>query len=156
VSAPEILEPLLGSWTGTNTLFRSWVEPPEPQEVVSPSTAVVERVAGGRFVSIKYTWEVDGAPAEGILLVGHDPKSGEATAAWADSWHMGHALLLSKGTADARSINVLGSYAVPPHPDWGWRTEFRPTDGGWEFVMHNISPEGEEYFAVRGLYERRG
>ncbi|HEU4451471.1 MAG TPA: DUF1579 family protein [Longimicrobium sp.] len=151
MSAPEILEPLLGSWTGTSTLFRPWMTPAESD---SPSTATVERVVGGKFAALTYTWEIDGAPQEGMILLGQG-KGGEVTAAWGDSWHMNPKLMFSTGSAgEGGAISVLGSYEAPPGPDWGWRTEIRTVEGGFEIVMHNISPDGEESIAVRNRYSR--
>ena len=52
-------------------------------------------------------------------------------------------------------IDVRGSYAVPPGPDWGWRTVIEPAGkDSLEIVMYNISPGGEETLAFRNRYER--
>ena len=53
-------------------------------------------------------------------------------------------------------VQVLGHFAVPPGPDWGWRTHLR-TDGKdhFEIAMTNISPEGEEDLAVRMEFRRK-
>jgi hypothetical protein len=153
VSVPEILEALRGGWIGTSTLWLPWLSPPERE---SASTATVERAVGGKFVSLKYTWEYEGAAHEGLLLLGR-ARSGEVTAAWADSWHMSDKIMFCTGSAgEGGAISVRGSYEAPPGPDWGWRTEIRAADGGFEIVMHNVSPEGEESIAFRNTYRRQG
>ena len=153
MGVPEILDALGGDWTGTSTLWLPWLSPPERE---SPSTATVERAVGGKFVSLGYTWEYEGAAQEGLLLLGR-ARSGEVTAAWADSWHMSDKIMYCTGSAgEDGAISLLGSYEAPPGPDWGWKTEIRTTDGGFEIVMHNISPEGEESIAFRNTYQRPG
>ena len=151
MSVPEILETVQGDWTGTSTLWLPWLTPPERE---SASTATVERVVGGKFAAVRYTWEHEGQGHEGLLLVGQT-KAGEVTASWVDSWHMSAKIMFSTGSVgEGGAISVLGSFEAPPGPDWGWRTELRATDGGFEIVMHNISPEGEESIAFRNTYRR--
>jgi Protein of unknown function (DUF1579) len=61
----------------------------------------------------------------------------------------------SEGPASSESVDVRGSYAAPPGPDWGWRTviETAGTDS-FRMVMHNVSPDGQEYLAVDAEYHR--
>ena len=51
-------------------------------------------------------------------------------------------------------INLMGHYSVPGHPDWGWRTEIVPGEESFKYLMFNISPEGEEDWAVETVFER--
>ena len=42
-----------------------------------------------------------------------------------------------------------------PGPDWAWRTVVRATNDGWELVMYNVSPDGEETLAFHNIYAER-
>ena len=150
---PQSLERLTGDWTGTSRLWRPWLTPPDTQ---SGSTATVAPAVGGKFLTIGYTWIVDGEAQEGLLLLGQRPKEGAVSAIWVDSWHMSDVPMVCSGTVDgAGVVNVLGSYAAPPGPDWRWRTVIDPArDGSFEIVMYNISPDGEETLAFRNRYQR--
>ncbi len=78
---------------------------------------------------------------------------GEVTAQWIDTWHMGESVMSCHGTAgDDGSIDVKGSYAVPPGPDW-W-IALDPDDGSLRLRMYNITPDGEEAIAVDADYAR--
>lgn len=137
------LHDLAGDWNGTNSL---WLEPGDPP-MESPATALVALVGRGKFVRIDYTWRYKDKPQEGSWLIGTGGE--EIVAVWIDSWHMGHAMMQCRGSATPTGIDVHGSYAAPPGPDWGWRTVLgRDEDGALRMTMYNISPEGEEMLAV--------
>lgn len=152
MSAPQSLESFVGEYDGTYRLIRSWES---PQQSDSQSTASIQPVARGKFLTIEYTWAVDGAPHEGILLLGQDEKS-SISAVWVDSWHMSEKPLICSGRAEGGIITVVGSYAAPPGPDWRWRTVIT-ADGSASFqiTMYNIAPDGDEGLAVESRYTRR-
>jgi hypothetical protein len=142
-----------GSWRGNNVLqdpqFRTRDE--------SVSEATVQPILGGRFVRMDYTWQYQGKPQEGSLLVGADRKTGVVTAYWIDTWHMSDAVMVCTGSiSDGAGLSLRGSYAVPGHPDWGWRIELTPSSGDTlRMVMFNIWPEGtREELAMETLYSR--
>jgi len=152
VSAPELLEKLAGRWKGTSTLVLPSLAPPGS---ISDSTATIGPIARGKFARIEYTWAHDGSAHEGVLHVGREKKSDVAQVVWIDSWHQSEKFLLCEGRLDpAGAIDVVGHYPAPTGPDWGWRTAIRARPGGWELVMHNVSPEGEETLAFHNVYER--
>jgi hypothetical protein len=68
---------------------------------------------------------------------------------------MGDTVMACKGNADGDgAISVCGAYAAPEGPDWGWRTVIRPSAGrSLQVIMHNISPDGQEYLAVEADYK---
>jgi hypothetical protein len=144
---------LLGNWTGTNLLRLSWL--PEP-EFRSPSRLTLASAAGGKFLTLAYTWEHEGKAQEGFLLFGNENKEGEATGAWVDSWHQGGRILQLKGQVEETgNVILLGSYPAPPGPDWGWRiTLSAPESGPLSLIMHNLPHDGEEDLAVRAEYNR--
>lgn len=150
----SVLDPLIacaGSWRGTNRLH----DPNTGQPEDSPSTVAVTPLLGGRFVRLDYSWSYQGKPQEGSLLIGFDRKAETLTAHWIDSWHMGDKVLASSGPVpDGPTIALRGSWAFPPGPDWGWRTDVTPGDT-LRIVMWNVWPDGNrEDLAVEASYTR--
>jgi hypothetical protein len=140
-----------GAWAGTNTLQDPHTSGPD----ASHSTAEVVPLLEDRFARIDYTWSYRGKAQAGSLLVGYEEQSGEVTACWVDSWHLGRRMMLLQGREEGDSkVDVLGSY--PPgdgSPDWGWRIAIAPRGReGLRIVMHNIDPAGREYLAVEASY----
>ncbi len=141
-----------GNWRGTNRLHDPTTNAPHD----SPSTASLTPLLGGKFIRFDYTWVYHGDPQEGSLLIGYDSGPALATAHWIDTWHMGERVMACAGTSDADgAIDVQGTYAAPPGPDWGWRIELRPGPGeALQLVMHNIHPDGGAMVAVEAEYRR--
>ena len=151
----SVLEKLIaysGSWRGNNRLQDPNTNTPED----SPATATLIPVLGGRFMRLDYTWEYLGKPQAGSLLIGYEAEAKVVTAHWIDTWHMGDKVMACQGTINGNDeISVVGSYAAPSGPDWGWRTIIRPQAGqSLRIVMFNISPDGQEALAVETDYTR--
>lgn len=152
MSISEQFAKLVGDWSGTNRLNLSWMPDPIFE---SPSTASVRTRVGGQFLEIAYTWSYEDKPQEGLLIFGIR-DDGSATALWTDSWHSAKVLMQCKGkVTDDGGIDLYGNYSVPEHPDWGWRTEVTPKNGGFRYVMYNVSPEGDEELAVETDFARQ-
>ncbi len=148
MSIPVKLQQLVGNWKGSNRLHLGDWHPAGPL-FESEGRATVEERIGGQFLEIAYTWEFDGKPQEGVLILGGDNKTDKVNAFWTDSWHLAHNVMMCVGNDSADgSISVTGSYKVEDHPDWRWRTEIKPAEAGLVYKMFNISPEGEETIAV--------
>ncbi|MGE0057550.1 MAG: DUF1579 family protein [Dehalococcoidia bacterium] len=142
MNAPTWLQSLAGpTWRGNSGL---WMDPTQPG-YTSETKATVRLVAKGIAAAIEYNWAFEGEPHEGILVVGAN-DDGEAHASWIDSFHMDGSFMVSKGqTGAGDSLSVLGSYAAPEGPDWGWRTEIEKlSDTAWRVRMYNIPPDSEE------------
>ena len=119
----------------------------------SESSLSVVPVLFGRFVRVDYNWSYQGKPQEGSILIGRNPKSGDVTAHWIDTWHNGQGAMASTGAdSDGNSLELRGSYAAPPGPDWGWRTVITPGSGSFDVVMYNVWPEGKEEIAAEMRY----
>ena len=152
VSLDQKLAGLVGDWKGTNRLHAPWM--PQPLQM-SESRATVRSKMNGQFLAIEYTWAFENKPEEGILIIGCDPKSDAVQAVWTDSWHSKDVLMLCNGKRDDEGrISVVGYYAVPENPDWGWHTEITPGNGSFRYAMYNVSPDGIEEIAVETDYER--
>lgn len=152
MSISDRLVALVGDWRGTNVLHVPWMAVPVQR---SDSKATVSSKMNGQFLSIEYTWAFEGEPQEGMLILGCDPDCEEVQAVWTDSWHSKDTLMLCNGAfREPNAISVTGHYAVPEHPDWGWRTEILQNGDSFRYVMYNVSPEGEEQIAVETDFER--
>lgn len=146
------LAALAGNWTGTNRLNLSWTPDPIKE---SPSTAKISPRINGQCLEIAYTWVYDGQPQEGVLLLCGGKDDDKMAAAWTDSWHSADVMMPCGGTVDAGgNVNIKGSYSVPDHPAWGWRTEIIPGSDGFKYLMFNVTPEGEEEWAVETEFTR--
>jgi hypothetical protein len=155
MSVPEILDKLVGKWRGVNRLHTTWV--PENPVRESVTRAIVELTARGRFLKFEYDWTFDNALQEGLILIGDEQASDSIKAFWIDSWHLSDKFMVSEGarTPDG-TISLKGFYAVPDHPDWGWRTDLEPEhENSFKITMYNVSPEGEETLAVEMEFERQ-
>jgi hypothetical protein len=151
MSVNEKLAALVGEWKGTNRLYMS---PNEPA-LESDSNALVALRINGQFLGITYDWVYEGTQHEGLLILGCDSKSDAVQSVWTDSWHMSHKFMLCDGTIDGNGkVDIKGYYAVPDHPDWGWRTEIIPGDASFKYSMYNVSPEGMEELAVETEFLR--
>jgi hypothetical protein len=153
MSIPTRLVGAMGAWVGSNKL---WFEPTQaPSECAT--TAEIRGEAAGRMLRVSYSWEYDGKPCEGVLLLGDDTKANRCDASWADSFHNGHRLMsLTAAAAGDGIVTVKGSYPAPPGPDWGWRiTLEHASSDTFVMRMHNIMPDGTEALAVEALYARR-
>lgn len=153
MSIPKPLEGATGAWMGR---YKLWFTPTDPA-IECETSAVVEGAIGERFLSVRYEWEYDGKPQVGGLVLGDDPAAQECAGFWADTFHNGHRMVPCTGAIVlAGAVSVLASYAAPPGPDWGWRTELELADAE-TFVMraYNITPDGDEALAVDATYRRR-
>ena len=152
MSLDQKLSGLVGEWKGTNQLHTTWM-PVKLQK--SDSIAAVRSKMNGQFLTIEYAWAFEGEKQEGLLILGCDSKSDAVQAVWTDSWHSKDTLMLCNGTIDADGrISVVGSYAVPEHPDWSWRTEIIPGENSFRYAMYNVTPEGEEEIAIETDFTR--
>lgn len=147
---------LSGEWKGIKRLFR---EGPSGPEIACGMRLTIAAAAHGCFNEFAYTWSIEGAPREGVLLLGYDEQVALATAAWIDSWHQSARVMHLSGTrVNERTISVRGSYAAPPGPDRGWRIDaVVPKIENPDLLsikMFNISPEDRVELAVAMELER--
>jgi len=146
------LKSCAGSWQGKNRLHDPHTNAPDD----SPSSLQVSPLLSGKFVRLQYTWQYQGTPQEGVLLAGYEADADIIKAYWIDSWHMGDKLLtLSGKPLKDNKIDLRGSYAAPPDPDWGWRIMIAIGEAqGLQILMYNVTPDGQEAPAVEAGYAR--
>lgn len=141
-----------GEWHGINRLY---VDPKgRPDE--SDSRLCITPLLGKSFLRIDQTWSYQGKPQEGSMLVGFDIDAQKVSLHWIDTFHMGRKVMTCSGAAGQdQSIDVLGSYAAPPGPDWGWRITITASGKHkLEIRMFNIEPDRSEMLAVEASYTR--
>lgn len=155
MSVPTQLTDLIGNWSGINRLHLPWL--PENPIQESPSDASVAFTAQGKFLKIEYDWIYEDKTQDGMILLGEEKNADLIKIFWVDSWHMGDKLLISEGVLTEQNVvSCKGFYAVPDHPDWGWRTEIESmNNNSFKITMFNITPEGEESLAVELNYQRK-
>lgn len=148
-----LLPDLAGSWTGRSRL---WLSPTEPVRE-SETTAFVAAAVRDQGLLFRYTWSDGGEPQEGVLVVQHDAATGVVTAGWTDSWHLRDTVMACRGElTPAGQLDIQGTYAAPPGPDWGWQIVIEPPqDDAFTLRMFNISPDGRAELAVEAEYERQ-
>lgn len=147
------LASLVGRWRGQNHL---WLSPDEPVRT-SDTTLDVTLAAQGQFALFAYTWAFEGAPQDGLILINIASKPQDVHAVWTDSWHMQNGIMACQGPADDQGgVSVVGAYAAPPGPDWGWRITLTPQAADrLQLIMHNITPAGQSFLAVQADYTRQ-
>jgi len=153
MSVPSRLKGATGSYIGE---YKLWFEPGS-EPLVSETIADLSIVAEKRFFVMRYDWWYEEKRRDGVIMLGDDVKANRCDASWIDSFHNGHRIMQCTGpAANDGPISVRGSYAAPPGPDWGWRTELeRPDDDSFVMRMFNITPDGAEALAVEATYRRR-
>ena len=145
MAVATFLRSLKGDFAGESRLNLSWQEDPIK---ICKSTAKLEVDPSETFAKLEYEWAYEGEKQYGILIAVGD------TGAWTDSWHMGAEAMFLSGSAEAQSFNVKGEYKVEGHPNWGWGIELTPTENGFQMCMFNVSPEGDEEWAVEADYRQ--
>ncbi len=145
MSVHEKLASLTGTWKCTNRLNFGHDAPVHE----SPCTAAVSTRVGGQCLEIAYEWEFEGKPQGGLIVLDGGSSNNEMAAVWTDTFHYANSLMLCNGTIDDNGrVAVTGSYAAPEGPDWHWRTEIEPGNDSFKYMMINITPDGEEEWAV--------
>lgn len=153
MSIPARVAQAAGDWAGPSLLC---FEPGQPT-FSSESTAEVVRAVNGTALEMRYKWSFEGKPHEGVFLLSDDPSGNCCNMAWMDSFHYSNNMMLLTGAlAGEGEINVRGSYPAPTGPDWGWRITLEMPDAeSLVLRMFNITPDGQEGWAVEATYRRR-
>lgn len=149
MATPKLFLDAVGTWAGESQLHLSWLREGE-RVVKSPSSLRVQSDPNNAFATVTYTWTHDGEEQFGSLLIAAD-EAAVATGGWTDSWHQSSGVMALKGEAKA-TVNLNGHYSVAGHGDWGWRIQISRNGSDLVFEMFNISPEGEEEWAVKAVY----
>ncbi len=155
MSIHEKLASLVGDWQCTNKLNLGESGQGLPIRE-SPCTASVSSRVGSQCLEIAYNWEFEGKPQEGLIVLDGSSSGNDMAAAWTDTFHYSNSLMLCRGTYDENGcVAVTGSYSASEGPDWHWRTEITPGEDAFKYMMINISPDGQEEWAVEMDFTRK-
>lgn len=125
-----------GPRTGTATFQLMSSDDP----AAGPSSGSVEDAAGGRGVTVAYTWNhPDDGQQAGTLLLGVPGEGGSVAAGWVDGWHQPDVVALAGHATDTGAV-VGYEYA----PGWRWEVELEVVDGAPQLVMRNLVPDDED------------
>jgi len=134
----DTLLSLAGEWEGRNRVQ------PDPTTNINESSSHlrITPMLRDTFVRIDQTWSWKDDPQSGSMLIGHNPKTGQATMHWVDTWHNGRNVMPLSGKFDEQGRLVLhGHFAVASSPDWGWRIEIFTRDDRLNIDMFCINPK---------------
>lgn len=154
MATPKVLAKTVGKWKGKSQLHQEWL--PEDSRIAECQSQMrVETDEAQTHALVTYLWEYQGERQEGRLLISSDSETGVVSGGWLDSWHMSCPMMVLSGQdgTDMSLLSLNGNYAVPGHPDWGWRIEFEIVEEqNLRLRMFNISPTEEESWAVEAVY----
>lgn len=153
MAIPKTIRDAAGTWNGNSKLHLSWNQPPE-NILESFSNLSISLDPIGAFALVDYDWVYEGEMQHGQMLVAGNQDSGDVTGGWTDSWHQNTVVMALSGTGMEDELNLKGEYAVEGHPNWGWRITLAMEGESLSFKMFNVSPEGDEEWAVEGIYAR--
>jgi hypothetical protein len=153
MSIPTQLLQAAGEWTGPSLLCFA----PGQPTITCESAATVVKAVNGTALEMHYDWSYEGAPHQGLLMLSDDAASGRCDIAWMDSFHYANRMMLLTGSyAGDGEVNTRGAYPAPTGPDWGWRITLEMPDVMTLVLrMFNITPDGQEAWAVEATYRRR-
>ena len=115
MNAIESLHALSGSWRGESRL---WIRRPDQATYDSVMTATIEPAMQRQALLVRYAWEIEGEPQEGLLVL--NQLAGTVAGFWFDSWHMANSFVTLTGEAEGGgSVSVSGTYPVRDAPHWG-------------------------------------
>ncbi|MDH5646978.1 MAG: DUF1579 domain-containing protein, partial [Candidatus Heimdallarchaeota archaeon] len=140
-----------GKWSGNYTLIID----PNSSPHTCPTIMNISSILNSKFLKLKYTWEFETTPHEGMILLTFNTKRKLIVTNWIDSWHMGTDIMTCNGYINGNMISFTGQYAASEGPDWRWRTEINLINNEeFEFKMYNIHPQNIEDLAVCVRYLR--
>jgi hypothetical protein len=153
MAVPKRVLEAKGLWKGQSQLNLPWL-PPDKRVTESKSQLHVDTDAGDHYATITYTWEYEGKPQEGTMIVCMANKTKAVQIGWVDSWHENSEVLHLVGTeAESGEVRTKGSYGDPKEP-WGWTINLDLVGGKLLLTMENIPHGSEPQWAVKGTYEK--
>ena len=154
MAIPATVSKAQGEWKGQSRLHLSWL--PDDQKIQESESSLSIKIDKNQsFARLDYSWSNEDGLQEGALLLASSSASDAVTGGWSDSWHQSGAVMALSGADTDSGTKVSGHYAVEGHPDWGWKIELESKDKDTLVLrMTNVSPEGEEDWAVEAKYSR--
>jgi len=136
----QVLQNMGGDWKGQKVLH----DPVSGTDKVSPLRATL---VAQPSMELRYTWEYDGTPVEGLLTMANGPEGLRGT--WVDGWHMADQPMVLVGTESDAGLVLRGQFAVEGQSSWGWTIVLTPAEPGrLEVVMAGVTPDNTEFPAA--------
>lgn len=148
----SLLRKFVGAWKGE---AQTWFEPGAPP-ATGPVEGTIRAIHDGNLLLHQYRGRISGDAHEGFASLGYDEVRGGFVVVWSDTFHMSRGVMLSTSDRPATKsgFSVLGRYAAPPGPPWGWRTEFAVRGKRLVIAHFNRTPDGQETRAIEIRYAR--
>ena len=135
----------LGNWSGSKSVWLT----PDSEEVVSQTKLAIHKTINDKFLQLDYSWDMEGEPQSGTIILPANIGEEEAHSVWLDSWHTRHDMMVCVVSKAEGRVSMMGTYPAPPDEDWGWRLDLsQKSADSLRLQMYNISPECEECLAV--------
>jgi len=99
----------VGNWTFES---KYWMDPGNPEPMVSNGTSTTEAILGGRYFKMTSSGEMMGMPFNGIGITGFDNAEKVYVSIWMDD--MGTGMFFTKGTADENGVIELKGSMLDP------------------------------------------
>lgn len=149
----QALEPLVGEWSGT---FTMWMEPGAPP-MTSVGTITRKWVLGGRFLKEVVEASSDIGTFQGLGYMGYNRTDGQYEFVWMES--MSTAISFASGSLDP-ATNVLATRGTYREPVTGKLTysrgEMDLSDPNRQvYIGYATGPDGKEYKSFEGVTVRK-
>lgn len=133
---------------------RYWVAPGQPP-LETKARATVEMILDGRYLLQHYESSFQGAPYNGLMLMGHDNLNGEYWSLWIDSTSTGYSLSRGRETPDG-AIELDGTLRDPTTPAGRpYRTVIRhQDDGSFTLSMYDTRRDKSEFQVMELTYRK--
>lgn len=140
-----------GNWDVT---YEYWMEPGgEPSKATA--TATYRLIMGGRYALEEFHSEFDGAPFEGMLIMGYDNVREQFQSVWIDNFGTG--LHIQRGKRDASGVRQMRgkNFDLMTPKGRPMRSEQNYTDPDhFEMKMFDTLPDGTEWISMSFEYTR--
>lgn len=153
--AHERLDPLVGTWEVTSTM---WPAPGTDPETTT-ATSTISWVLGGRFLRQQVNGDWNGQAFEGLGMLGYANQLGHHELVWMDNVSTGMVHSTARYDASAGKLLEEGSYACPMtgEPERWFRGEWTlPAKGDdtMTYTMYSKDEHGTEFRSMQMEYRR--
>jgi Protein of unknown function (DUF1579) len=147
----KMLEPLVGKWSTTTTM---WMNPGQPPMVVE-GTAESKWILGGRYVETVHKSSFMGQPFEGRSLDGYDNQTQQYVNTWLDTMSTGP--MIAHGKADGKNLAYTSELIDPMS---GQKMKSRsvtswPDKNTFKHEAFMVGPDGKEFKSMEVVGKRQ-
>ena len=145
------LTALVGNW---DVEYEHWMEPGSPPSKAT-ATSTYRSILGGRYVLEEFHSEFDGAPFEGMLILGYDNVRQQFQSLWIDNFSTG--FHIQRGQMDESGTKRLRGKAFDLMTPKGRpvRSEVQLlSDDHFTMQMFDGEPGGPEWVSMSFEYKR--